>query len=135
MLLVEIGNQAGFDTYSTARTDQTRADFLKAVLQALKSTLPIPARVNTATIRAYCARATAILNTNNTPQQRTRAAAKVRKLPVDTSVHTCNTPAAQATLPPQYMTVQFPLRYNWRQLAYTTEATLSQSGKEARKTP
>jgi hypothetical protein len=119
MLLLEIGNQAGFDTYSTARTDQTRADFLKAVLKALNSTLPVPARVNTANIRAYCARATAILDNNSTPQQRTRAAAKVRKLPVDTSVQICNTPAAQATLPPHYLTVQFPLRYNWRQLAYT----------------
>jgi hypothetical protein len=44
-------------------------------------------------------------------------------MPVDTSVHTCDIPgdipAAQATLPPKYLTVQFPLRYNWRQLAYT----------------
>jgi hypothetical protein len=67
MLLVELGNQAGFDTYSTTRTYQTRADFLKAVLQALNSNLPVPARV-TATIRA---RATAILDNYNTPQQRT----------------------------------------------------------------
>jgi ribonuclease HI len=37
----------------------------------------------------------------------------VRKLPVDI------TPAAQATLPPDYLTVHFPLRYNWQQLAYT----------------
>jgi hypothetical protein len=43
VLLLEIGNQAVFDTYSTARTDQTRADFLIAVLQALKLTLPVPA--------------------------------------------------------------------------------------------
>jgi hypothetical protein len=119
MLLLEIGNQAGFDTYSTTRTDQTHADFLKAVLKALNSTLPVPARVDTATIRAYCARATAILDTNSTPQQRTRAAAKVRKLPVDTSVQISNTPAAQATLPQHYLTVQFLRRYNWRQLAYT----------------
>jgi hypothetical protein len=90
MLLVEIGNHAGFDQYSTARTDQAQAHFLAAVLQALNSTLPATARTNAATLRTYCTRAKAMLDNNKTPQQRTRAAAKVCKLPADTSMqHHC----------------------------------------------
>jgi hypothetical protein len=119
MLLVEIGNQAGFEQYSTARTDHAHTAFLADVLQALNSALPAPARINAAAVRTYCTRAQAILNNNNMPQQRTRAAAKVRKLPADTSTRICNTSTVPTPLPPQYVNVQFPLKYNWRQLAYT----------------
>jgi ribonuclease HI len=119
MLLVEIGNQAGFEQYSTARTDHAHTAFLADVLQALNSALPAPARINAAAVRTYCTRAQAILNNNNIPQQRTRAAAKVRKLLADTSTSICNTSTVPTPLPPQYVNVQFPLKYNWRQLAYT----------------
>jgi hypothetical protein len=118
MLLVEIGNQAGFKQYSTARTDHAHTAFLAAVLQALNSNLPAPAHINAAAVRTYCSRANTILDNNSTPQQRTRAAAKVRKLPADTSMRICNTSTATPLLP-QYTTAQLPLKYNWRHLAYT----------------
>jgi ribonuclease HI len=118
MLLVEIGNQTGFEQYSTARTDHAHTAFLAAVLQALNSSLPEPARINAAAVRTYCSSAHAILDNNSTPQQRIRAAAKVRKLPADTSMRICNTFTA-TPLPPKYATAQLPLKYNWRHLAYT----------------
>jgi hypothetical protein len=69
-------------------------------------------------VRTYCSSAHAILDNNSTPQQRIRAAAKVRKLPADTSTRICNTFTA-TPLPQKYATAQLPLKYNWRHLAYT----------------
>jgi ribonuclease HI len=116
MLIIEVANRQGFERHSVTRTDDIHTLFTSRTRQALNTHLAAEHAVTESAILQYCHRAELLLGRAPTPQQRTRAAAKIRKLPQDCS------PEPQPVSKPHsttYTPQTHPLKYNWRQMAYT----------------
>jgi ribonuclease HI len=133
MLVVEVGNQPGFQRYSVQRSPAVKQAYLQEMRAALNSLLPkLARRISEDDMRSFTAPPHAIGKDARTP-----ISSSFKKLPADCASarhHPAAWYAADAVgqhqLPQSYSSPP-PLLYDWRTFAYTDGSAINPEAEKA----